>query len=228
MRILWACLGLLTASEVWAGPNKIRISVFDSGAGFDHEKKILKILKSHLASCRSCEVRSFPIYEKDGTLRVSGFLSALKKGAQGAQILHFSWNIPAIPKTEPIVQALNDLSRQGKIIVASAGENYENRHRILKLSGTVMGKVQGALIIGELDPRGYLSPRSFYGDEMLTALAPPEGNSGSSFSAVLFTAELAKALTTADTKTVVERVQTAKKKNTTLYPKLEDLFQTGR
>ncbi len=206
-------------------PKKVQIAVFDSGKGSSHESKVTALLKRALKDCADCEYRAYPIYNWSGELSVGRFLSALTRAKEFADILHFSWNIERSPKTADIEEMLQKMAKQGKIIVAAAGESTKHGRKILKLSETVMGKVPGVFLIGELSPRGWLSLQSNYGDELFTALPAPPGMRGSSFSSVAFTGKLAQVLGKYKPDYLLQKIRINRQKSTTLWPRLDRLFE---
>ncbi len=170
---------------------KLKIALLDSGANSDHETQVQNIILQNVD--KSVQIVSFPIYSKSGNLTPDQFLKSIKLAVQeNAKILHLSWNMKYKAGFQPIVELLNTLSDKNMLVVAASGSHYPP----LRLQDTVMGQVKDALIIGELDKNGNLVPRNNYGDELLTAIKPPKSLKGSSFSAALFTAQLAnKSLT---------------------------------
>lgn len=206
-------------------PKKIRIAVFDSGKGSNHESKVTSLLKQSLKDCEQCEFRSYPIYNWNGELSVGRFLSALQRAEESADILHFSWNIERSAKTKEIEERILELGQSGKIIVAAAGESTKNGRKLLKLNETVMGSAAGAFLIGELSPRGWLNLRSNYGDELFTALPAPAGLRGSSFSSIAFTSKLAKSLVRYRQNFLLQKLRINRQKSTAPWPRLDRLFE---
>lgn len=206
-------------------PKKVRIAVFDSGKGSIHESNVTALLKQALKSCAECEYRAYPIYNWNGELSVGRFLSALTRAKESADILHFSWNIERSASTSGIEELLQEIAKEGKIIVAAAGESTKQGRKLLKLKETVMGKAPGVFLIGELSPRGWLNLRSNYGDELFTALPAPPGLRGSSFSSIAFTAELAQALVKYKSDYLLQKIRINRQKSTAPWPRLDRLFE---
>ena len=172
------------------------VAVFDSGPSHPHEAAVMSVLQRNLRGCGRCKIKTYPLYDSAGNMPRAKFLGALQAAeTDGALLLHFSWNQASNSEFKPVLAELDRLQAAGKVIVAAAGESVTQGRRIQKLDQTVMGQVDGALIIGELTRGGWLNPRSNYGEELFTALKTPHNRNGSSFAAAMFTARLAKAMT---------------------------------
>jgi hypothetical protein len=187
-------LAILSASPAFSSQN-IHIGVFDAPLETAHSKQVLNLFRAQLRGLSNVRISLYPIYDKEGNLFESEFLQQLKRAEkEKVDIYHFSWNMRSSSKTVDLEKALAKLLGKGKTIIGAAGENPENPNLILKLSETVMGKVSGVKIIGELDGKGNLAPRSNYGPEMTDKRKPPPGLQGSSFSSVMYTSDLVKKL----------------------------------
>lgn len=203
-------------AESNTSPKKIVVAVLDDGQ--THEKKIVNALKILLKNCKICEVRTYPIYKANGDLTASQFINAINKATQEADVLNLSWNITSDQRTiefEKVLQA----AVQKKLIVAAAGAPEGAKLR-QPLADTVVGKTKGAFIIGELNAQGRLHMHSYEGAEMLTALTPVEGETGSSFSVLKLTATIANELANGKTETEIKGKLINKK---TALPTLEEL-----
>lgn len=232
-------VGLAGAAEESSKKEKslVKIAVLDTGSGSPHENQIVsdltELIKIKLNSEKTpageiqdlIQIKVFPIYTKNGTLTEKQFLTSLQKAAKTSDVIHLSWNILSTAKTLKIETALKNLNDQ-KIIIAAAG-NPENSSFNQKLETSVMGKVPGAFIVGELDHKGHLSIHSFFGREMFTALTPVQGRKGSSFSSIKLTAAIALRLSEMKTSLrafeLKEQLRLAKQKSFSVYPTLREL-----
>ena len=211
---------------------KVEVLLFDGGPAHPHHRRVKKILEDETS--RRCNrqvlIRDFSLFDKKGNFDLPSVQKNLTsaKNERRVQILHLSWNDKLEPKFQRWVDQVREVLQAGMWVVAAAGENIDAPENILRLSETVMGKAIGkhdmGFLIGELTDKGHLAPRSHYGPELLTALRPPSGDSGSSFSAPLFTARLGCAL--ASDRNQTHRPQLWKRKDSSLknYPTLDDLF----
>lgn len=226
-------LGLLSPTISWA---KIRIAVLDSGVGSTHEQKILEIFKSELKNSNEYEWVSFPIYSSKGELVEKKFLQSLDRASQNFQIIHLSWNMPATPAFKKIIEKLQQLSEKSIVVAASgetqaaaAGSPARLQPSVIE---TVMGQVPKALLVAELSAAHKMPHQAFRGPQILTALVAPTPDSGSSFSAAVFSARLAKAWAMYNSKNKpldAQQVLVQIKKNRELspdpFPSLDDLLK---
>ncbi len=202
------------------------VAVLDSGAGNPHEKQVTQIIRDGLKSCAGCTIKSFPIYDLKGDFSVEKMLTQIKKATKTCSVINLSWNMLLDSTLESVRNELTSTVKSGVLVVAASGEP-DSKEGSRLLSSTVMGRVDGAILIGELDKKGKLPIEAYYGPELLTALNPPEGKLGSSFAAALFSARLMKAVR-AKEKISLEVLQERKKKSFEMYPNLDTLFATEK
>lgn len=195
---------------------KIIIAVLDDGNA--HEKKIVKELQKLIKECKTCKIKTYPIYKSNGDLTTDQFINSLKKATQEADVLNFSWNITSDRQTAEIEKALQETAKT-KIIAAAAGAPEGAKLR-QPLVCTVIGKTKGLFIIGELNQQGRLHMHSYEGSKMLTALTPVNGESGSSFSVLKLTAAIAIDLAAGNTEVEIKKRLQNKKSE---FPTLEEL-----
>lgn len=213
--LLVVALALAIASPAWAQV----LYVIDSYEGHPHRKNIEALFKKELGSC-PVHVEYRNLYNSKGDLLEEPALKVLKEAEQKADLVHLSWNLPMNPGFSKIVAQLNRIS-QKKILVGASGAPQDGV-LTAKLSTTVMGQVQGAILIGELNSKGHLALNSYYGPELLTALRAPDAHPGSSFSSVIFTSRLACAYAKDSKKNWKESLRKRKEKSG-LTPSLRDL-----
>jgi hypothetical protein len=219
------CLSLGFNPQALAkGPEPIVIAVLDTGEHSPHQAKVVAALKALLVDCRICEIKTFPIYDSQGSLSEKTFLPALKRAAAESKIIHLSWNTLSTPQMKEIEVELNRVSKV-RVVIAAAG--VPETEIAAPLSKTVMGKIPQVLIVGEAGPKGHLVANSYFGPEMLTALSVPEGAPrGSSFSSLKLTAAIAKLMAKNPQKSssqIFEELQKAKKKSFSNQPTLSEL-----
>lgn len=174
-----------------AQKDPILIAVLDTGSGNSHEAKVVKQLKAELRRCFACKILTFPIYEKDGTLKIEKVLEQLKEASKQASLLHLSWNIPASPETQKIEDLLRELKKKNIIIVGAAGAPAKPQLS-RPLNESVLGRSAAVYIVGEADKKGNLVSNSYYGPEMYLKIEPQWGLKGSSFSSLKLTALVAR------------------------------------
>lgn len=212
--LLMACLGTIP-------PRTVKIAVLDTPAGHSHSEKVIEIIESNYMGTCPLEVRLFAIYDK-GNLTVQGVRTAAEEGWKfSPDIMNISWNTLYRRPYDPIVRELEKVSRNGFLVAAAVDDPVPRDGP--GSSGTVMGKVSKALVIGALSRNGAPTSDNFRG-ELLTAVAPPEGTLGSSFTAALFTATLAERICR-DPEYDVGRLLERKQKIRKRLPSLEELFR---
>lgn len=188
--IFFLALFLIACHSTGQSP-VLKIAVLDTPPGHGHSQKIIEVIRTNYSSSCPLDIELFPIYE-NANLTIQTFQSALEQThGFSPQITNLSWNTLYREAYNPIIGELKKLSHRS-FLVTAAGETNDSSD-VHEVSDSVLGKVPKALIIGALSKEGRLASRSFYG-KLLTALPPPEGTLGSSFSAALFTAKLAETL----------------------------------
>lgn len=197
---------------------KVKLVVIESHESHPHRKNVEELFKSKLDS--AVEVTYLNFYEANGELREETALKAVKL-AEGADVVHLSWNLPDDPRFSKLKSSLRKLAKN-KILISSAGAP-SGRELSGPLSKTVMGKIPESFIIGELGKRNRLVVNSYHGDPMFTALPAPEGQPGSSFSAVLFSAALVNAMALDPKKNWKKELKARKASMGKAFPDLKDL-----
>ena len=214
----------LVAAEV-GPPSFIKIGVFDSGVGSKHQSKVIGLLVDETIKCKRCKILTFPIYDLNGNLTEERFLAAIAEAKKkGVNVFHFSWNLKSSLSTKKLEQTLSSLIAGGGVIVAAAGESWTRGRRVMRLSETVMGKVPGIFLVGELSRDQVLTVRSNYGPEMTTALNSPVGYKGSSYSSISFTGRIARSLQVLDSTILLKKLKLNKHEAASEWPDLDRLF----
>lgn len=184
---LFGCTLASVEKSVDAKDREPTICVLDSGSGNSHQKEVLIALESLLsAEAWSSQriqsaIKTYPIYEADGSLASANVLRQLNAAAETCDILHLSWNLQRSPRTLEIEERLSQISLN-KIVVIAAGATTTGG--IEPLRRTVAGQIKNAIIIAEAMEDGRLHPSSYSGGEIAIALPPPKGKAGSSFSSL--------------------------------------------
>lgn len=199
--------------------HKISVAVFDSRPQDAHAKKVLKLFSE---KAPNCEIRLIPIYNEHGQLEVSKFQKALDVLPADIQVLHLSWNQFFEPQFQGVIKALHQQIQKGKVVVAASGESQDANRINGPLKETVMGQVPGAILVGELDGKGKLTSRAFFGPELTAAWSAPSGYRGSSFSSILLTAELCKR--GVQNQNWPTKFKSIKERSSKIWPPLIDYF----
>ena len=161
LSILIGVCFLTSPIKVFAFSEKC-IALLDAPVGNSHQKKVFQILKSNIKKCTSCEVKNFPIYEKNGDLKKSKFLSQIESASKACRLLHLSWNTEFTVEYQEVVNALQSAIQQGHLIVAAAGAPSEGKIAA-PIQQSVLGQVKDIILVGELDSKNKLVINSFFG-----------------------------------------------------------------
>ncbi|MFN9069239.1 MAG: hypothetical protein ACK5V3_18600, partial [Bdellovibrionales bacterium] len=148
-------------------------------------------LKKKISTCRICSIQRFNFFDDTNKVDSIKFLNHLKKLDSEIQILHLSWNVPYEAKYFPIIEELNKKIARGLIVVAASGESQSPSEINLELKDTVMGKVKGIRLIGELNSKGRLAINAFYGPDINKSYPTIKDHPGSSFTSLHETAKIA-------------------------------------
>jgi hypothetical protein len=172
----------------------VKIALFDTPVGTPHGDQIFKSLKSKIKNCKTCSIQRYEFFSSEGKVDTKKFLNHLQSLPADIQILHLSWNVPYENKYEPIIAELNKKISRGLIVIAASGESQNPSEINLELKDTVMGKVSGARLIGELNSKGRLNLNAYYGPEIAKSYPSIQGHPGSSFTSLIETSKVASDL----------------------------------
>lgn len=201
----------------------VDVCLFDAGEKHKHEVKLTKLFAEATKGCADCRLRSFPIYDDRGNQSPELVLSQLQKSKGQCSLLHFSWNREAMAQWDPVIKELSRQIAAGTPVVGAAGAP-EGPEVAAPASRTVLGMVKDVILIGELDKKGKLIIDSYHGAEILTAIAPPKGERGSSFSSILFTARWAKVFEKKKPAEWLALFRANKAASPTSWPAMNELF----
>lgn len=201
----------------------VDVCLFDAGEKHKHEIKLTRLFAEQTKGCADCRLKSFPIYDERGNQSPELVLSQLQKSKGQCSLLHFSWNREAMVQWDPVIKELARQIAAGTPVVGAAGAP-EGPEVAAQVSRTVLGMVKDIVLIGELDKKGKLIIDSYRGSEILTALAPPPGEKGSSFSSMLFTARWAKVFDGKKPAEWLTQFRANKEASATPWPSMDELF----
>ena len=179
-------LGVATAAQT-----PVKIALFDTPKGTEHGDRVYRYLKNKIKSCRTCSVQRYEFFDDKNKVDPTKFLNHLQKLSSKIQILHLSWNVPYETKYDLIIEELNKKILQGLIVVAASGDSQNPGEINLELKDTVLGKVKGIRLIGEINSKGRLNRNAYYGPEIFKSYPTIKEHPGSSFTSVHETAQLA-------------------------------------
>ncbi len=225
--LMGCCLGCFSA--VWAAPsqavltNPISVAVISGEDQADYDSKIAPLLKEGIKNCSGCSFQNVTPYTKDGKISFADIPARLEKAGLTSSFIFMNWNARVTEETKPILETLKRLSKNGIVIVGSAGL-AKDEEPTLALNRTVLGQTPGAVIIGEMGERERLHTQSFFGPEMLTAIRPPKEYMGQGFSSLFFASRLASQWNKKTSQDWLAHFQSTKSKTRRIWPDMEDFF----
>lgn len=213
-----------TGAQAALPSSKTTVIYFGQIKAEEFELKIKPVFADYVKSCKSCEILNYTPYTKEGEVDFESLKERVESLPEGASFVFFDFNMRATDTNKELVELLNKKADSGLVIVGAAG-GPRSTEASSPLSRTILGQVQGALIIGELGDRDRLYPViGFYGPEMLTALRAPRDLLGQGYSPLIFTANLASNWQKRSSSEWVEHFRTKKMKTRKLWLDLGDLF----
>ncbi|UOF01705.1 hypothetical protein [Bdellovibrio reynosensis] len=221
------CLILASCGATWAQaalPSRTTTVIFfGQQKAEDFDTKVKPVFADFVRPCKSCEIVNYTPYTKDGHVDMEALQERIQSLPENTSFIFFDFNLKANDQTKELIETLNKKVAAGLLVVGSAGAP-KSLESSSPLSRTVLGKVNGALIIGELAERDRLMPTGFYGPEMLTALRPPKDMMGQGYSPLMFAAELAENWQKRTPTEWSDHFRTKKLKSRKIWLDLNDLF----
>ncbi|WII73808.1 hypothetical protein QJS83_07950 [Bdellovibrio sp. 22V] len=203
--------------------NKTTVVYFGLQKAEEFELKVKPVFAEKSRPCKSCEIVNYTPYTKEGDVDMAALKERVEELPSNASFVFFDFNLKVNDNYKELVDLLNKKVDSGLVVVGSAGVPMA-QETSSPLSRTVLGQVDGALIIGELGDRDRLVPTGFYGPEMLTALRPPKDMIGQGYSPLIFAANLAENWEKRPATEWVEYFKNKKMKSRKIWLDLNDLF----
>ena len=210
------------ATEVVATENKITVIYFGRGTDQEFNEKIKTVFNEN-SQCKACEIINFTPYDANQKYDESKLMDKVAQLEHSGQIIFFDWNDKSNPKLENLIPELQKLKSRGQILVASAGVPY-SADKSCPLYQTLFGKVDDAIIVGELIQNDILWPKCFFGPEMLTAIRPPREHTGKGIGPLIFVARFAGRFNKRKPEEWPVYLKSKKAKTKRIWPELEEFF----
>jgi hypothetical protein len=227
-KLFFSALLLSSATSFGAqaaiSPNQTKVVYFTLQKQDYFETKVKPLFQSKSESCKNCEIVNLTPYTKEGEVDMPALVKSIQEMPESASFALIDFNLKTNEENKALVEALNKKTAAGFVVIASAGAPQKTTDPSSPLSRTVLGQVQGALIIGELSERDRLMPSGFYGPEMLTAVRPPKDMIGQGFGPLLFASSLAGKWNKRSSTEWVDYFKTKKQKSRKIWLDLDDLF----
>jgi hypothetical protein len=209
-------------SEKTVDKNKIRVAYFGRVSEQDFNEKIKPVF-NETAQCKNCEIVNWTPYDSNQHYDDSKLMDKVLQIENNAQIVFFDWNDKSTSRSEALINELQKLRGRQQFLVASAGiPNTDDR--TCPLNQTLFGKVEDAIIVGELIQRDILWPRCFFGPEMLTAVRPPREYMGKGVGSLIFVAKFAGHFTKRKPDEWIGYLRGKKAKSRRIWPEIEEFF----
>jgi hypothetical protein len=224
MKLIFA-LFVLYSGSLFANPAptpKPKVTVAYFGRLSDEEFN-MKIKPVFADFCKDCEIVNSTPYDKDKKVDDSKLAETVNQLGENIQIVFFDWNDKSTAQPEALVEGLQKLKSRRQMLVASAGAPTGDGPTC-PLGQTVFGKVEDAIIVGELMQRDILWPKCFYGPEMLTAVRPPKDLMGKGVGPLIFTAKFAAQYNKRTPDEWTQFFRSKKSKSRKIWPELEEFF----
>lgn len=216
-------LSMFSSSSVLAATAKVVVGHFTKQPAAAFESTIKPLFEEFSKGCASCEIRNLTPYDAKGEYDPGKLNESIKGVPEDVSFVFFDWNERSSERNKAVADALNAKSAAGTVIVAAAGVPPNNEGSC-PLDHTLMGQVDKALIIGEMQERERLLPLCYFGPEMLTAITPPRAYLGQGHAPLLFAAKLASNWERRSARDWPSYLKARKGKNKKLWTELGDFF----
>lgn len=219
--LVFSC-GLASAYAA-TSTSKTLVIYFGQQKDEEFQSKLKPLFLEKVRACKKCEIENHTPYTKEGVVDMAALNERLAFLPAETSFVFFDFNMKVTEQNKEVVQILNQKTKAGLVVVGTAGVPKSDETSG-PLSRTVLGQVEGALIIGELGQKDRLMPTGFYGPEMLTALRPPKDLIGHGYGPLIFAATLAEHWHKRSSQEWVEYFRTKKTKSRKIWMDLNDLF----
>jgi hypothetical protein len=201
---------------------KVTVAYFGRISDAEFNEK-LKPVFVETAQCKDCEIVNWTPYDLENKYDQKKLGEKIDQLDSTSQIVFFDWNVKPTDLDETLIEKLRAFRAKQQVIVASAGAPAPDG-KTCPLNMTLFGKVDDAIIVGELIQRDILWPKCYFGPEMLTAVRPPKDLIGKGLGPLIFTAKFAANYNRRSSEEWTQYFRTKKAKSKKIWPELEDFF----
>lgn len=219
--------GAQAASQtaILTSPDKITVGMLSLESKDVFETKYASFFKGQWNKCASCEIKNLTMYNGEGKADLKAMAGQVEAAVGQVSFFFLNFNIKFNKEEyKEFAQVLRKVSQNGILIVGSSGMPPDGENSA-PLSKTLLGQVQDALIIGEINERERLTATGFFGPEMLTAVRPPRDLIGQNLAPSLFVARLAESYTRKKPQDWLVHLRSQKSKSRKIWPQLDDFFR---
>ncbi len=190
----------------------------------DFESQFKPLVLDLLKKCAQCDIKNLSPYKEDGSVDLAMLPGQLEAAMTTTSFMYFQWNAKMGEEFRPVVSSLKKLVENNILIIGAAGLAKASEPS-LPLSKTFLGAVPGIIIIGDLEGRERLPPKSYFGPEMLTAIRAPDDSPAKGFGSAMFMGRLAQNYSKKPTtKEWVDHFHSMKSKTRQIWPGLDYFF----
>jgi hypothetical protein len=212
-----------TSSQAFAEDAKIIVGYFSNENQENFEKKVKPFFDEYKGRCKSCEISNLTPYDEKGVYNEKALIEKIKNLPADIHFVLFSWNKRVSDQNKELVSLLGEKVESGKLVIAPTGIAAEGEAGVA-LSRTVMGQAKDVIIIGDTLERERLSPQSYFGPEMLSAIKAPKDYVGQGYSPLYFAARLASVWNKRKPNEWLEHFKTKKMKSRKIWLDADDLL----
>jgi hypothetical protein len=216
LSVLLMIPGILLAAQ-----GKVSVAYFGRISDEEFNQKLKPIFRE-MAQCKDCEIVNWTPYDKENKYDETKLLEKITALDEKTQIIFFDWNKPTV-ESAALIEKLQSFRARRQMVVAAAGAPQADE-KTCPLKMTLFGKVDDAVIVGELIQKDILWPKCYFGPEMLTAVRPPREYIGKGVGPLIFTAKFAGHYHRRSPEEWALFFRTKKSKSRKLWPEMEDFF----
>ncbi|RYZ83458.1 MAG: hypothetical protein EOP06_19930 [Proteobacteria bacterium] len=206
-----------------AETNKVVVAYFSKDGQENFEKKIKPLFEEFKGDCKSCEIINATPYDAKGNFNETDMATKLKSPPEGTSFYLFDWNQKTNDVNRGWTEILEQKIQAGIPVLGSTGHAAPDEPGS-PLSRTVFGQISGAIIIGEVTGRERMLPKSYFGPEMLTAIAAPSQHQGKEVAPLYFAGRWASSWSKRSAQEWLTHFRTKKQKSRRIFVDMNDLF----
>lgn len=212
--------GFIFASE------SVTVAYFSMEKKEVFESKIKPFFIARTQSCAKCSIVDFTPYKENGHPDPTSFKNKFEQLPSDIQIIFLDWNEQSSPSNDFFVELVSKKIQEGKLVIAVTGV-ASSSEKVLALKNTLFGRVKDIIILGELEPRDVLRPRSHFGPEILTAVRPPKELMGQGYGPLIFVTRLVNVWGRRSGSDWLTYLKQKKEKSRHLWPELDELLSSA-
>jgi hypothetical protein len=128
--------------------------------------------KNYASLGKNLSFVDFGVYDRNNQLDLKAVENKIESLSKTVNFLYLDFNQPMKDDLQALAVKIQDVVRSQTLIIANGGLS-QDPSSTSQIKGTLFGKINGLVLIGEMDQRERLIPGSYFGPELLTAVKPP-------------------------------------------------------